>query len=201
MSISNEPEGDTPLDPDDMEGLKHPHVTTREQLNELEQSNILAGQQWVTGISDLTLDSIFSAEFVLALHKNLFGDVWIWAGTTRNKELSIGCDPFQIRPKLHNFLEDAKCWVEFNHFSSLELSARIQHKLVEIHPFPNGNGRHSRIFTDVVRIVLLKEPPLNWAEGNLEKVSEERKAYISCLKEADKGDFSSFVKYLENLGN
>jgi fido (protein-threonine AMPylation protein) len=124
-----------------------------------------------------------------------------WDGTSRKKELNIGCDPSQIRHNLYNFLEDAKCWVTLKHFSHLELSARIQHKLVEIHPFPNGNGRHSRIFTDVVRIVLLEEPPLNWAEGNLEKVSEERKAYISCLKEADKGDFAPFVKYLENLGN
>ncbi|ABN61095.1 mobile mystery protein B [Shewanella baltica] len=199
--IIDEPEGATPLDPDDMEGLKHPHVTTREQLNELEQSNILAGQQWVSGISGLTLDSIFSVEFVFALHQNLFGDVWAWAGTSRKKELNIGCDPSLIRHNLYNFLEDAKYWVTFKHFSHLELSARIQHKLVEIHPFPNGNGRHSRIFTDVVRIVLLEEPPLNWAEGNLERVSEERKAYISCLKEADKGDFAPFVKYLENLGN
>lgn len=199
--IIDEPKGATPLTPDDMKGLKHPHVTTREQLNELEQSNIIAGQQWVSGISDLTLDSIFSIEFVLALHLNLFGDVWTWAGTIRNKELSIGCDPSQVWPNLYNFLEDAKCWIKFKHFSNLELSARIQHKLVEIHPFPNGNGRHSRIFTDIVRIVLLEEPMLNWAEGNLEKVSEERTVYISCLKEADKGDFAPFVKYLESLGN
>ncbi|RTR35909.1 mobile mystery protein B [Shewanella canadensis] len=152
--IIDEPEGATPLKPDDMEGLKHAHVTTREQLNELEQANILAGQMWVSHRTDLTADSIFSTDFILDLHQNLFGDVWTWAGSTRTRELSIGCDPLLVRENLQNFLEDAKLWIQYGHDSNLELCARIQHKLVEIHPFPNGNGRHSRIFTDVVRIFL-----------------------------------------------
>lgn len=199
--IIDEPEGSTPLDPDDMEGLKYAHVTTREQLNELEQANILAGQMWASHRTDLTVDSIFSTDFVLDLHQNLFGDVWKWAGSTRTRELSIGCDPLQVRVNLGNFLEDAKLWIQYGHYSNLELCARIQHKLVEIHPFPNGNGRHSRIFTDVVRIFLLEEPPLKWAKGDLANVSDERRAYISCLKEADKGNFAPFVEYLESIGN
>ena len=199
--IIDEPDGATPLDPDDMEGLKHAHVTTRDQLNELEQANILAGQMWASYSTDLTLDSIFSTDFVLDLHQNLFGDVWKWAGNIRTRELSIGCDPLQVRVNLGNFLEDAKLWIEYEHYSNLELCARIQHRLVWIHPFPNGNGRHSRIFTDVVRIFLLEESPLIWAKGDLANVSGERSAYISCLKEADKGNFSPFVEYLESMGN
>lgn len=102
---------------------------------------------------------------------------------------------------MHNFLEDAKCWIEFKHFDNLELSARIQHRLVQIHPLANGNGRHSRIFTDIVRVFLLKEKPMKWANVKLEDMTMERSSYISGLRAADGGDFSEFVGYLRNLGN
>ncbi|MCJ8321987.1 MAG: mobile mystery protein B, partial [Colwellia sp.] len=135
-------------------------MQTRAQLNEVEAANILQGQNWISGLKALTFDDIFSRDFVVTLHKNLLGDIWQWAGTFRLRELNIGVDPKNISVDLHNFLEDAKCWVELKHFSDLELSARIQHRLVQIHPFPNGNGRHSRIFTDIVRIFLLNKKPL-----------------------------------------
>lgn len=195
------PEGATPLTPDDMLGLKHKHVDTREQLNELEAANILQGQIWASTLKKPTLDSIFDRDFVTNLHKVLFGDVWEWAGTFRQRELNIGIDPKNISVDLHNFLEDAKCWVEFKHYDNLELSARIQHRLVQIHPFVNGNGRHSRIFTDIVRVYLLGEKPMKWAYAKLEDVTEERSSYISGLRKADGGDFSEFIKYLQSLGN
>jgi len=199
--LTTDPDGATPLSPDDLVGLKLPHIQTRAQLNEVEAANILQGQMWVSGLKSLTLDVIFSRDFIIALHHNLLGDVWAWAGTFRVRELNIGVDPKNIAVDLHNFLEDAKCWVEFNHFSDLELSARIQHKLVQIHPFPNGNGRHSRIFTDIVRICLLKKNPLRWANVKLEDISQERTAYITGLRKADGGDISELVQYLKRLGN
>lgn len=195
------PEGTTPLTPDDMLGLKHKHVGTREQLNELEAANILQGQMWASTLKKPTLDSIFDRDFVTNLHKALFGDVWEWAGTFRQRELNIGIDPKNISVDLHNFLEDAKCWVEFKHYDNLELSARIQHRLVQIHPFVNGNGRHSRIFTDIVRVYLFGEKPIKWAYAKLENITEERSSYISGLRKADGGDFSVFIKYLQSLGN
>ncbi|MCL1052153.1 mobile mystery protein B [Shewanella abyssi] len=199
--LKDDPEGATPLSPDDLLGLKLPHIQTRAQLNEVEAANILQGQIWVSGLKVLTLDDIFSRDFVTTLHENLLGDIWEWAGTFRLRELNIGVNPKNISVDLHNFLEDAKCWVEFSHYSDLELSARIQHKLVQIHPFPNGNGRHSRIFTDIVRIFLLNKKPLRWANVKLEDISEERAAYIAGLRKADGGDFSEMVHYLERLGN
>jgi len=199
--LKDDPEGATPLSSDDLLGLKLPHIQTRAQLNEVEAANILQGQNWISGLKALTLEDIFSRDFVVTLHKNLLGDIWEWAGTFRLRELNIGVDPKNISVDLHNFLEDAKCWVEFKHFSDLELSARIQHRLVQIHPFPNGNGRHSRIFTDIVRMFLLNKKPLKWANVKLEDMSKERTDYIDGLRKADGGDFSEMMHYLEKLGN
>ena len=201
MTLIENPVGATPLSPDDMLGLKHKHVDTREQLNELEAANILQGQMWASKLKKPKLENIFVREFVTNLHKALFGDVWEWAGTFRHRELNIGVEPRNISVDLHNFLQDAKCWVEFKHFDNLELSARIQHRLVEIHPFVNGNGRHSRIFTDIVRVYLLGEKPMKWANARLEKMTEERSSYVSSLKKADGGDFSEFIEYLQRLDN
>lgn len=199
--LKEDPEGATPLSPDDMLGLKLPHIQNRAQLNEVEAANILQGQNWISSLKPLSLDDIFSREFVVALHKNILGDVWDWAGTFRLREINIGVDPKNIPTDLHNFLEDAKCWLEFKHFSDLELSARIQHHLVKIHPFPNGNGRHSRIYTDIVRVLLLNKRPLRWANAKLEDMSIERAAYINGLRKADDGDFSEMLHYLKELGN
>jgi len=199
------PEGATPLNLDDMLGLKLKHIDTREQLNEVEAANIVQGQIWASKLKgrskEPTLDDIFSRDFVTNLHKALFGEVWQWAGAFRQRELNIGVDPKNIAVDLHNFLEDAKCWVEFKHYDNLELSARIQHRLVQIHPFVNGNGRHSRIFTDVVRVFLLNDKPMKWANIKLENMTEERNSYISGLREADTGDLSNFIQYLQRLGN
>ncbi|GLS89009.1 hypothetical protein GCM10007916_00760 [Psychromonas marina] len=128
-TLIENPEGATPLTPDNMLGLKHKHVNTREQLNELEAANILQGQMWASTLKKPTLDSIFDRGFVTNLHKALLGEVWEWAGTFRQRELNIGIDPKNISVDLHNFLEDAKCWVKFKHYDNLELSARIQHRL------------------------------------------------------------------------
>lgn len=200
-SLLVNPEGATPLSPDDMQGLKHKHVDTREQLNELEAANILQGQMWASKLANPTLENIFERSFVTKLHKALFGDVWEWAGTFRQRELNIGVDPKNISVDLHNFLEDARCWIEFKHYNNLELSVRIQHRLVQIHPFINGNGRHSRVFTDIVRVYLLGEKPMKWAHAKLESMTEERSSYISSLRKADRGDFSEFTEYLQRLGN
>ena len=200
LSIDN-PDGATPLSPDDLQGLKLPHIQTRAQLNEIEAANILQGQIWASNITSPSRDDIFSREFVVALHKNLLGDVWEWAGSFRLRELNIGVDPKNIPVDLNNFLEDAKLWIKFKHFSDLELSARIQHRLVQIHPFPNGNGRHSRMFTDITRVYLLNKKPLRWANVSLENISKERHAYIASLRKADGGDFSAMINYLEALGN
>lgn len=201
MEIFDEPLNATPLGPDEKDGLLMDHIETREELNELENINILQGLNWLSTLPEQTIDDLLSMVFVEELHRRLFGEIWDWAGSYRIRELNIGCDPFQIRPNLHNLLEDIKCWIEFEHYSSLELSARVQHKLVKIHPFPNGNGRHSRILTDCIRIMLLGKPPLIWSQGDLNNQTAERNQYISALRHADMGDYSPFIHYLRSKGN
>lgn len=201
MSIFTEPNGATELTADDIKGLIPSHITTREELNELEQANIIQGLTWLSSIPITTVDDVISLKFAELLHKSLFGEVWEWAGTYRTREANIGVAPHNIQVDLYNLLEDIKCWIEFKHFDSLEISARIQHRLVKIHPFPNGNGRHSRLMTDYIRIALLDVPRLKWANGKLETQNEERSDYISCLREADKGDYAPFIEYLKQRGN
>lgn len=201
MSLFVEPEGATQLNADDVAGLKFDHITTREELNELENANILQGLSWLATTPKTSVDDILSMAFVEELHQRLFGDVWEWAGSYRHRELNIGVDPLNIRPDLHNLLEDIKCWIEFEHYDSLELSARIQHRLVKIHPFPNGNGRHSRVMTDYIRMVLLKQKPLVWSNTDLDKQSQERGEYIASLRQADAGDYAPLIQYLQAKGN
>ena len=85
-----EPDGATPLGPDEMRGLKFKHLTTRGELDELEQANIQQGIIWLFARKrgDI-LDSIF----ICKAHQRLFGDVWDWAGTFRQREMNIGIDP------------------------------------------------------------------------------------------------------------
>ncbi|MFT5711700.1 MAG: Fic-DOC domain mobile mystery protein B [Glaciecola sp.] len=196
-----EPDGATPLGPDEKAGLLHTHVETRDELNELESANIMQGLAWAGSLRNVTVEQVMNRDFIEELHSRLFGEVWSWAGKYRTRELNIGCDPIYIGPNLHNLLEDIKTWIEFDHFSPLELSARVQHGLVKIHPFPNGNGRHSRIVTDCLRILVLGLPRMKWAAGNLEQQNEERRQYIHCLRKADGGDFAPFVAHLAALGN
>lgn len=201
MIEQQEPEGATPLGPDERAGLLHTHVETRDELNELESANILQGILWASSLQLITVDQVLSRDFIVELHRKLFGDVWSWAGKYRTRELNIGCDPLQIGPKLHDFLEDIKAWIEFNHYPPLELAARVQHGLVKIHPFPNGNGRHSRLAADCLLMLAMGLPRIRWAAGNLEQQNEERRLYINCLRKADTGEFAPFIAYLEDLGN
>ena len=131
----------------------------------------------------------------------IFFGILAWVGSYRRRELNIGCDSYQIRPNLVNLLKDIGCRIEFNHFYSLEPSARVEHRLVQIHPFPNGNGRHSRILTDCVRVMILSKPPQIWASGDLDEQSEERSQYSGSLRQADGGDYEPFKNYLRSKVN
>lgn len=181
-----EPEGATPLDPDERQGLKFPHITTRGELDELEQANIEQGLAW---IARRRTGEIFDHVFIRKLHARLFGDVWNWAGEFRLTEKNIGIDPFMISVQLQALLDDTRYWAENNVFSPLESAARFHHRMVQIHPFPNGNGRHARIATDILLEEIYRHPPIEWASGfDLQSDNERRNAYIAALRAADAGD-------------
>mgnify|MGYP001026024444 CR=1 FL=1 len=188
------PEGATPLDPDELAGLRFKHVSTRGELDQLEQAGITDGIKW---LAKQKKPDVLSEAFVCELHRKLLGSVWLWAGEFRRTEKHIGVDPIQVAIQLRQLLDHAKYWIEHGTYEPKELAARFHHKLVYIHPFPNGNGRHARIMADAILTKLLNEPAIDWA-GNykLEAMNERRNEYIAALRAADEHEFSPLLKFV-----
>jgi len=182
------PEGATPLDLDEMGGLKYNHVTTRGELDQLEQGNIQMGLIWLSRTRN---PDILSEEFIRKLHKQLFGDVWKWVGTFRTTAKNIGVDVTQISVQLRILLDDTKYWIENDTYPEVEIAIRFHHRLVAIHLFPNGNGRHARIAADALLTKVLKKKPIDWSGGyDLQSMSIRRKEYLNSLRAADRGDYA-----------
>lgn len=188
------PEGATPLDPDELEGLKFPHIETRGELNQLEQQNIQEGYNWLK--QQRKYKDYISEEFLKTLHEKLFGQVWAWAGHFRRTEKNIGVDPLTISAELRNLLDDARYWVEHVTYNREEFAARFHHRVVKIHPFPNGNGRHARIMTDVILEKVLGAAPINWGANTLDTVGGHRQAYIQALRAADNNDYQQLIEFV-----
>lgn len=189
-----DPDGATPLGPDEMAGLKFSHVTTRGELDELEQANIQQGLLWLFARKR---GDILDPLFLCKVHEHLFGDVWDWAGSYRQREMNIGIDPRQIGVQLKIHLDNARYWAEIKTFSPLETAARFHHRLVEIHLFANGNGRHARFAADLFLRDYFDHPVIEWTGGqNLQVSSERREAYISALRAADSGDFEPLLDFV-----
>lgn len=187
------PAGATPLDPDEMEGLKFRHVTTRGELDGLEQANIQAGLLW---LSRRRRGDVLTEDFARTLHKRLFGDVWRWAGTFRTTVKSIGVDPIAIAADLYALMGDARHWVDHGTYGPVEAAVRLHHRMVSIHPFPNGNGRHARIMADTVLMRVFGVQPIDWTAGHdLQRMNDRRTAYIAALRAADRGDLGPLLTF------
>jgi Fic-DOC domain mobile mystery protein B len=190
--LTEYPEGATPLDPNEMGGLKFKHITTREELDELEQANIESGLRWLARHRG----DVLTDDFAINLHKRLFGDVWDWAGTFRRTGKTIGIDAIHIPVELRMLMDNARYWAEHQTYPASEAAVRFHHRLVQIHAFPNGNGRHSRIMADTILARVYKAEPIDWAGGHdLQKMNVRRAAYIAALKSADAGDFSPLMTF------
>lgn len=186
------PEGATPLDPDEMEGLRFKHITTRGELDELEQVNIESGLIWLSR----QRQDVLTDNFAVNLHKRLFGEVWSWAGTLRRTEKNIGIDPLHIGVELRTLMGDARYWAEHHSYDPVEAAARLHHRMVFIHPFPNGNGRHARIMADTILTQVYGKEPIDWAGGHdLQKMNDRRTMYITALRAADRGDFAPLLTF------
>jgi Fic-DOC domain mobile mystery protein B len=189
-----EPDGATLLDEDEREGLRFRHIETRAELDRMEQANIVDGLRW---LSRQKKPDVLTESFALALHKRLFGDVWRWAGRFRSTEKNIGVAPHQIAMQLRGLLDNTRYQADHAVYPPLELALRFHHRLVQIHPFPNGNGRHARIMTDALLRFRLQRPPIAW-EGreaqNLQGAGEHRAAYIQALRAADARDFAPLLR-------
>ena len=191
MDIFEADDNSTPLTAEEKNGLKLKWITLRSELNEAEARNIAQAQFWLA--SNKKKD-VCSDTFLRKLHKKMFCDVWIWAGEYRITERNIGVAPYQIPMKLMQLFDDLNFWIDNKTYSNHEIAVRLHHKLVQIHPFPNGNGRVSRLMADLV-LRKLEGKTLYWGDTNLVDVSEVRRKYIDALRKADTGDYTDLLNF------
>jgi len=187
-------DGQTPLDEEEKDGLLIPTIATRGELDEFEQQNIEQAVQWTLGRS-FKREVIFTEDFIRTLHKRMYADVWAWAGEFRKTNKNIGVDKWQIPSDLKYLLDDAKYWHENNTYPPDEIAVRFKHRIVSIHCFPNGNGRHSRLMADIIIEKIYKQPVFSWGAANLSSEGDTRKAYLKAVKTADKGDYSLMLAF------
>ncbi len=140
------PPGATPLDADELACLIPKHITTQGQLNEWEQLNILQGEDWARRQRREILDETL----VRLLHKHMFGETWTWAGSFRTSDKNIGIDWRQIGIRLRDLLDDVRYQIDNKTYPPDKTAVRFHHRLVSVHPFPNGNGRHARLMADLL---------------------------------------------------
>jgi Fic-DOC domain mobile mystery protein B len=183
--------GATPLGPEELQGLKPTHIVTQAELDAAEAANIGEAIVWMRRSRRKDL---LHRDFVLELHRRMFGDVWRWAGTWRRSETNIGVEPASIPVRLEALLNDVRYWMDHATYSRDELAIRLHHQMVFIHPFPNGNGRHTRLMADLIR-TRLGSVPFTWGGRNLSSASDTRRTYIDALRTADRGDLAPLLDF------
>ena len=191
------PEDTTPLDPEELAGLKLSYISTRAELNAAEAVNIEAGLRWAD--RGRSLEELLEAGFLCELHRHMFGDVWKWAGEYRTTDKNIGIPWWQVKTQVVELLLDAATWTGGGSLAwpADEIGARFHHRLVSIHPFPNGNGRHSRAAADLL-LVALGAKPFTWGQENMASPGEVRSRYVTALQAADEHEFVLLLKFVRS---
>ncbi len=187
-------EGQTPIDEDEKEGLLIKTISTKGELDEFEQLNIQQAVEWSIK-TKIGLTQLLSEDFLLLIHKKMFGGVWAWAGTKRKTNKNIGVDKSQISIETKKLIDDCSFWIENNSFSHEEIVIRFSHRLVKIHLFPNGNGRHSRLVADIMISKVFNEPIFTWGRPDLTKNNAIRKEYMEAIYKADNDDYKPLIDF------
>jgi Fic-DOC domain mobile mystery protein B len=186
-------DGSTPLDPDEIAQLRPSWVRTRGDLNRAEAEAIAATQrQFVRRVPQI--ETILDDLWLKQLHARMFRAVWGWAGSYRSTERNIGVDQRRIAVDVRNLTADALWWFHGDEPPE-EVAARFHHRLVSIHPFANGNGRHARMASDLC-LRSLGRPPLTWGRTLKLPADEVRRRYIAALRDADAGDLGPLVAFV-----
>ncbi len=189
------PDGATPVDPDELGGLLLTHITTREELNRWEQDNIVEALAWLDRTKPT---NIVNEKFIKRMHRRMFGNVWRWAGQYRRTDKNIGVSWHQIPMSLGILCDDVTVWMTAKNESPEEMAVRLHHRLVWIHAFPNGNGRHARIMTDIFLENVLHDSRFSWGRKDLSSSGETRNRYIKALKDADGGNFIPLLEFVRS---
>ena len=185
--------GGTELTEDEREGLIPSYITLRSELNEAEQANILEAEEWAFARKRDPLEE----KFLDNLHKRMYGNVWQWAGQHRTTGKNIGIDAYRIPTELRQLLDDCRYWIENGIYEPDEIAARFHHRLVSIHCYPNGNGRHARLAADLFLKSMGMER-FSWGGKNLVDLSETRKHYIAALQAADGHDIGPLLEFVRS---
>lgn len=188
------PDGATRLDPDEAEGLKLSHITNRGDLNRFEQENILAAMAW---LERRRSTEILTETFVRELHRRMFSEIWSWAGTYRHSDKNIGKQWMQVPVAVKNLCDDAKLWVSQGTEDADDIGIRFHHRLVSIHPFVNGNGRHARLMTDLLMDKMCVRR-FSWGGAELGDPGEVRGRYIEALRQADRGEMAGLRVFVRS---
>ncbi len=189
-------DGQTPIEEEEREGLKIKTISTKDELDEFEQQNIEEATLWLIG-RKVTPSTLFSLSFMQTLHKRMYGNVWNWAGKFRTTEKNLGIKAYQITQQLKQLCDDGLYWYQYETYPPKELAIRFKHKLVSIHCFANGNGRHSRLMADLILEKLFKLEPFSWGEISIKEPSKARSQYLKAIKKADVGDFKPLLRFAE----
>lgn len=187
--------GATPLSEEDIRGLKIESIATQGELNEAEAANIISGQEWALRSRTAGLSDMLSDEYLQRLHVEMFGAIWKWAGEFRPIQTNIGVEPHRIRTDLRQLYDEVRGWLEYNAYPPDEIAIRLHYRVVTIHPFRNGNGRHARMLAHIAMIRHFKIDPLPWRGSPLRSDDENRKAYICALVAADNRDFGPLLEF------
>jgi Fic-DOC domain mobile mystery protein B len=187
-------DGQTPLDEEDKEGLLIPTIATRGELDEFEQQNIEQAIQWTMRRS-FKPELVFTEAFIRQVHKRMYADVWAWAGEFRKTNKNIGVDKWQIPTELRYLLDDTIYWHDNNTYPPEEIAIRFKHRIVSIHCFPNGNGRHSRLMADIIIEKIYRQPVFSWGAATLSGAGDARAAYLLAVKAADSGDYGLLLAF------
>lgn len=188
--FGHDDDANTPLAPEEREGLIPAYITLRHELNEAEQLNIAKALRWTAARKRDVLDRRFVGE----VHRRMFGDVWSWAGRYRTTARNIGVDAYRIGTEVQQAIDDARFWCERVTYPPDEISVRYSHRLVAIHPFPNGNGRFSRLIGDLLA-QQLGRPTFTWGRASLLSAGETRARYVASLRAADRHDIGPLLLF------
>ena len=186
-------DGGTDLTEEVREGLIPSYITLRSELNEAEQANILEAEEWAFARKRDLLEE----KFLNNLHKKMYGNVWRWAGQYRTTGKNIGIDACRSPTELRQLLDDCRYWIENRTHKPDEIAARFHHRLVLIHCYPNGNGRHARLAADLL-LKLMGQDRFSWGGKNLVDIGETREGYIAALQAADKHDIGPLLQFVRS---
>uniref|UniRef100_E6PZW4 Fido domain-containing protein n=1 Tax=mine drainage metagenome TaxID=410659 RepID=E6PZW4_9ZZZZ len=193
MTLFTTGEGNTPLSPDEQADLI-PNLTTKEELNQWERENIIVAYSWALNPKTSARTNALSEPYIRELHRRMFDQTWKWAGVYRTTEKNIGIPHHQIREQLAILIGDVGYWIEHSTFSADEIAIRFHHRLVFIHPFVNGNGRHARLMADVLA-KLQGRPEFSWNGADIVAQGNIRRGYIEALQAADRNDIGPLLTF------